>query len=197
MKSFIKYTSIVTLAVLMLSCAGDSQRSREVQYMGDTDMYNAVPYETYSTNPYFEDGISAQLPVEGTIARGKTVYDVPFSEEGYQYAKDSVKSPLWEKSATDSVAKISDKNMKQGKYLYGIYCASCHGTTGDGQGDLVKNEKFLGVPNYKDRDITEGSIYHVIMYGRNLMGSHASQLNDLERWQVTHYVEQLRNDLLK
>ena len=197
MKSFIKYTSIVTLALFMLSCAGDSQRTREVQYMGDTDMYDAVPYETYSTNPVFKDGISAQHPVDGTIARGKSTYEVPNSEIGYQYSKDSVRSPLWAKASIDSIAKISEKDMSQGKYLYGIYCATCHGTTGDGQGDLVKNEKFLGVPSYKDREITEGSIYHVIMYGRNLMGSHSSQLNDKERWQVTHYVEQLRKDLLK
>jgi len=29
------------------------------------------------------------------------------------------------------------------------------------------------------------------------MGSHASQLTVTERWQVVHYVEKLRNDLLK
>ena len=197
MKSLIKYTSIVALMVLMASCSGDSQRTRQVQYMGDTDMYNAVPYETYSTNPVFKDGISAQLPVEGTIARGKTTYDVSNSEAGYAYAKDSVYSPLWEKAPTDSIARISKKNMDQGKYLYGIYCASCHGGKGDGQGVLVQNEKFLGVPNYKDRVITEGSTYHVIMYGRGIMGSHSSQLNDKERWQVTAYVQQLRKDLLK
>ena len=74
--------------------------------------------------------------------------------------------------------------------------AVCHGDAGDGQGVLVKNEKFLGVPNYKDREITQGSIYHVIMHGRNLMGSHSSQLTDLERWQVTQYVEKLRADLI-
>jgi hypothetical protein len=45
---------------------------------------------------------------------------------------------------------------------------------GDGQGKLVQNGKFLGVPNYKDRAITEGSIYHVIYYGRNMMGPHAT-----------------------
>ena len=51
--------------------------------------------------------------------------------------------------------------------------------------------------NYKDRDITDGSTYHVIMYGRNMMGSHASQLNDKERWQVVQYVSKLREDLIK
>lgn len=197
MKSFIKHTAIVTLLVLISSCAGDGQRTREVQLMADTDMYVSVPYDTHTENPIFDNGTTAQLPVEGTIARGKTAYDVPNSEIGYQYAKDSVRSPLWEKVATDSVAKISQKDMDQGKYLYGIYCATCHGSAGDGQGDLVKNEKFLGIPSYKDRDITDGSIYHVLMYGRNLMGSHASLLNEKERWQVTHYVQELRKELLK
>ena len=151
-------------------------------------MYDAVPYEAYSADhPVFKDGMSAQAPVEGTIARGKVPYDFPNTEEGYQSAKDSLSSPI----------KATEANLKQGKYLFDMYCAICHGTKGDGQGTLVKREKFLGVPNYKDRAITEGSIYHVIMYGRNIMGSHASQLKDKERWQVALYVEKLRNDLLK
>ena len=192
-----KITSLLVLIIVMVSCTTD-RRYREVQYMGDTDMYNAVPYETYSADhPIFKNGMAAQSPVEGTIARGKVPYDYSNDEAGYQLAKDSLRSPLKVKGALDSISKVSETNLAQGKHLYAIYCATCHGTKGDGQGDLVKNEKFLGVPNYKDRDITEGNIYHVIMYGRNLMGSHASQLNEKERWQVTHYVEQLRNDLLK
>jgi len=196
MRSFIKIIALLVLIIVMASCTDN--RNRQVQYMSDTDMYNAVPYETYSADhEIFKDGMAAQTPVEGTIARGKVPYDYPNNEQGYESAKDSLRSPLKVKTALDSVFKVSEANIAQGKYLYGIYCATCHGLTGDGQGDLVKNEKFLGVPNYKDREITEGSIYHVIMYGRNLMGSHASQLNAEERWQVTHYVEQLRNDLLK
>ena len=88
----------------------------------------------------------ALTPVEGTMSRSRVVYDIPNSEEGYLFAKDSINSPI----------EINEKNLEQGKYLYGIYCAVCHGDKGDGQGTLVKNEKFLGVPNYKDRDITDG-----------------------------------------
>ena len=185
MKSFIKITSILVLILALASCT--NKRNRQVQYMGDTDMYVPVAYDTYSANPLLKDGMSAQLPVEGSIARGKVPYDYSNSEEGYLMAKDSLRSSI----------EVNDTNLAKGKYLYGIYCAICHGLTGDGQGDLVKNEKFLGVPNYKDREITEGSIYHVIMHGRNLMGSHSSQLRAEERWQVTQYVEQLRNELLK
>jgi hypothetical protein len=41
-----------------------------------------------------------------------------------------------------------------------IYCISCHGAAGDGMGVLVMRE--LGVPSYKDRVITEGSIFHIV-----------------------------------
>ena len=62
---------------------------------------------------------------------------------------------------------------------------------------LVKREKFLGIPKYNDpaRAITEGSIYHVLMYGKNNMGSHANQLDAKERWQVVQHVLKLKSEL--
>ena len=87
--------------------------------------------------------------------------------------------------------------LSKGKELYNIYCAVCHGSKGDGQGILMKREKFLGIPSYADREITEGSTYHVLMYGKNLMGSHASQVNAEERWQISQYVMSLREKLIK
>jgi mono/diheme cytochrome c family protein len=155
--------------------------------MAATDMYNAVGYETYATNPFFKNGIVAQKPVEGTIFRGEVPYEIPNTNEGYELAKATLKSPL----------EVNEKNLAKGKAMFTIYCISCHGAKGDGQGVLVQREKFLGVPRYKDRQITEGSIYHVIMYGRNLMGSHASQLTYKERWQIVQYVQKLREDSLK
>ena len=195
MKSFVKIISVVVLIVALSSC--QDKTKRQYQYMSDTDMYTSVAYDTYAADSVFKNGTSAQLPVEGTIARGNVPYDYANTQEGYILAKDSLHSPLKYKAPLDSIYRVSEANLAQGKYLYDIYCATCHGTKGDGQGPLVQNEKFLGIPNYKDRDITEGSIYHVIMRGRNLMGSHSSQLNTKERWQVVHYVEELRNDLLK
>lgn len=187
MKNLLHIAYVGLFVLLLTSCSDSKPTSRDAQYMGDTDMYIAVPYETYSSNPLFKDGLSSQKPVEGTIARGQVLYELPNSEAGYQMAKDSLQSPI----------EKNEKNLKSGDHLYTLYCAVCHGDKGDGMGVLVENEKILGVPNYKDREITEGSIYHVIMYGRNMMGSHASQLNDEERWQVVQYVESLRQDLLK
>ncbi len=187
MKNLIRLTYVSLTLLILSSCNSDNSQKRSIQYMSDTDMYTAVPYDTYSDNPYFKNGLSSQHPVVGTIARGQVVYDYPNSEEGYQMAKDSLHSAI----------DVNEKNLTNGKHLYTLYCAICHGDAGDGMGTLVKNEKILGVPNYKDREITDGSIYHVIMFGRNMMGSHASQLNDEERWQVVQYVSKLRTDLLK
>ena len=72
---------------------------------------------------------------------------------------------------------------------------TCHGASGDGVGKLVEREKFLGVPSYADRPITEGSVFHVITYGLNSMGSHANQLSAHERWLVVDYVLKLKSEL--
>jgi hypothetical protein len=58
-------------------------------------------------------------------------------------------------------------------------------------------EKILGVPSYAASrlpDITTGSMYHVIMHGKGIMGSHASQLTYDERWEIIRYVVKLRED---
>lgn len=183
MKNITKIVFALVALVTIVSC-GD-KRTRSVQYM--PDMYVAVPYEPNGVNGINDNINGSNLkPVEGTVARGQVPYDYPNTNEGYDAALKDLKSPL----------ENNDENLANGKVMYGIYCATCHGTKGDGNGVLAQREKFNGVPNYKDRAITEGSTYHVIMYGRNLMGSHASQLTVTERWQVVHYVEKLRNDLL-
>jgi mono/diheme cytochrome c family protein len=137
----------------------------------------------------FENGMASREPVKGTVPRGYVPFDIDNTVEGFDLAKATLKSPL------DSTQVSLDK----GGVLYNIYCAICHGNKGDGQGNLVKREKFLGVPSFDDagRAITEGSIYHTIHYGKNAMGSYANQLSIEERWQVVAYVLQLKADLEK
>lgn len=181
MKSLYKIVAVVGLSLMATSCFDKSKPN--YQFM--PNMYEAVPYETYSENNVFENGKEGQLPVAGTIKRGFVPFEIPNTTEGYAEAKANLKSSL------DSISIDSEK----GKELFDVYCAICHGKKGDGKGTLVKREKFLGVPNYKERDITEGSIYFVITYGLNSMGSHANQLSQEERWQVADYVLKLKSEL--
>ncbi|MCP2027046.1 cytochrome c553 [Flavobacterium sp. HSC-32F16] len=181
MKRIYKITLLVGITVLVSSCHNNS--APNYQYF--PNMYESVSYEPYAEAKIFKGGKEGQLPVEGTINRGFEPYEYENSTAGYELAKANLKSPL------DSV----EKNSGKGKELFEIYCISCHGATGNGKGKLVEREKFLGVPSYKDRDITEGSIFHVETYGLNAMGSHANQLSAHERWLVADYVLKLKSQL--
>ena len=183
MKQLIALSFSIMVALGLGSCQDPSKPN----YQYFPNMYEPVGYETYADSEAFANGVEAQLPAEGSIARGWEPYGYPDTNEGYEAAKVELNSPL----------VYDDLNLANGKELYGIYCAVCHGNKGDGQGILMTREKFLGIPSYADREITEGSIYHVLMYGKNAMGSHAGQVNATERWQIAQHVMELRSSLLK
>lgn len=176
---------IIIIALFFNSCKNNEYPNYE--YM--PNMYESTGYETYAENMLFENGQAALNPVDATIPRGHSLYQYEDSNSGYELAKNNLQNPL----------EDDEINMSKAKELYEIYCGVCHGNKGDGQGILMKREKILGIPSYADqgRDITEGSVYHVIYYGRNTMGSHANQLNENERWLVTSYVMKLKSDLKK
>ena len=181
MKSLYKIVAVVGLSFMATSCFDKAKPN----YQFFPNMYEAVSYETYSEHDVFKGGVEAQEPAKGSIKRGFVPYEIPNTPEGYALAKATLKSPL------DSLSINQDK----AKELYTIYCGICHGDKGDGKGNLVVKEKFLGVPSYKDREITDGSIFHVVTYGLNSMGSHANQLSQEERWQVADYVLKLKAGL--
>ena len=182
MKNFKLVIALVIVASIY-SC--NDKKTRQAQYM--PDMYESIPYKTDGAKGLGGNPVNRK-PVDGTLPRGGTpAYDIANTIEGYDQAKATLISPL----------EKSEKNLDNGKKMYTIYCVSCHGKKGDGNGYLSTSEKFAGIPNYKDRDITEGSIYHVLIHGKGVMGSHSSQLTYKERWQIIQYVEVLRADLLK
>jgi mono/diheme cytochrome c family protein len=183
MKSLINTFILVVIITSLFSC----QNKRKPNYQFFPNMYEPVGYEAYGEYDVFPNKQEALVPPEGTIARGHSLYSYANTNDGYNSALKNLKTDL----------SSSEIDLKRGKELYEIYCGICHGNKGAGQGKLVKREKILGVPSYADRPITTGSIYHVIYYGKNSMGSYANLLNEEERWQVTAYVEALRKELLK
>ena len=70
-------------------------------------MYEPVGYETYADTDAFANGIEAQIPVEGSIARGWEPYDYPDTNEGYEAAKADLISPI----------EITEETMANGKEL--------------------------------------------------------------------------------
>ncbi|AZQ42913.1 c-type cytochrome [Nonlabens ponticola] len=192
MRTYFKIALLACASFIIASCGGreaeksvNAKSNRSSQYF--PNMYEDVGYSTYSEGDVFPGNVEAQKPVEGTVSRGWMPYDYNDDNEGYASAKANLKNPV----------PLTEEHLTNGQVLYNLYCAICHGKNGNGVGHLVETEKILGVPSYDARPLTEGSIYHVLYYGINTMGSYASQTSIEERWEITHYVEALRADLLK
>ena len=151
------------------------------------EMVHSVAYDAHSENPNYSNGYTNQLPVEGAVAVGKYTYPLPNTAEGYERAATEIH---------DSFNFTEDEISKSGKMLYLRYCAICHGEKGDGQGHLVEIDKFPPPPSYFSDDLMskpEGQRYHTVMYGKGMMGSHASQLDHKERWLVLSYVKSMQD----
>lgn len=186
MKNIFKIAIVLIAIVSLGSCKEDNKPN--YQYM--PNMYESAGYETYGDYEIFETvtgGSSAMKPANGSIARGWMPYEIDNTPEGKEFAKASLKNKLPFTAETEA----------KGQELYEIYCGICHGKKGDGQGNLAKRDKIAGVPAYNDegRAITEGSVYHVMYYGINTMGSYASQMTEEEMWMVDHYVMSLKDQL--
>ena len=96
---------------------------------------------------------------------------------------------------------ITEEGMIRGANIYNIFCAICHGMSGNGLGYLYDEEQNpqakypLAPANFlRDEFITasNGRYYHAIMYGYNAMGAYADKMNYEERWQVIHYIRSLQ-----
>ena len=184
----IKFAVSAAFAGLLMagftSCGKKDPNSPGVEFM--PDMYRSPSMEYYGTNVVNGDTIlEAMLPVKGTVARGFLPYAYPNTNEGYEAAGLNLKNPL--------PASQREQWEKEGEVLYGKFCIHCHGATGAGDGKV--GAKLPGPPpayNGPLKNLPEGKIFHSITYGKNSMGSHASQLTQEERWKLVYFVQKLQ-----
>jgi mono/diheme cytochrome c family protein len=186
-----KKTIYIALAIgatvsLLSSCIKSNPDSPGFEFM--PDMYRSPGPETNGIymSAATQDSLSNRIPVKGSIPRNFTVFPYENTPLGDSLATRFWKSPL----------PHGDNIEEQGKLLYERYCIVCHGKAGDGNGTIVENGKYPNQPpnyqtKYKEGLLTDGHVYHVVSYGKGVMGSHASQLSPEERWQVIQYVQRL------
>ncbi len=202
MKNIVKITTILGISVIALNSCGPKDNPPLVYF---PDMYFPVAYDPmlktqseadgYYVNkeneiPAFANNYGSTLlsPVEGTVPQNK---EGLLPEEKYPKNAEEY-TALYDASKAVTISPLDPKNqakdLERGKKMFELTCAACHGVGGDGQGDIVKSGAYSGVPAYKDRQITVGSVHYVITNGRNLMGSFAGQLTPADRWRVAMYV---------
>jgi len=183
----VKAGLVVVAAVALFSCG--TRRSPGRAYM--PDMTYSVAYETYApAQSRLEASAKAKnelvpfysgMPVPGTIARGEMLPLHMSSNRDSAASAAGIKNPL----------DLATVNLKEAERLYLINCAICHGQNLDGNGPLYKGGEgpFGAAPaNLVNSVMTEGSMFHVATYGKGQMGSYASQLTTLQRWEVIAYI---------
>lgn len=208
----ISFLSLAALIVMLSGCQSkDNFTGRE--YM--PDMAHSIAYEANQNTYYqfnhwgskedYNSFVQPRRPQTGTVAYGRTkivdslkndltypVYAFANNEDERKKATEMIVSnPLKPRN----IAEL-ESQLAHGKELYEIYCSSCHGKAGDGNGKLHESGVYLAKPaNFMSDDLinsNNGRYYHAIMYGKNVMLSHADKLSHDERWKVIHYIRSLQ-----
>lgn len=181
--------AFVFIAVVVAVASCSNNRKPGSVYM--PDMAYSRAYETNSENDIFPDKQTNRTPVSGTITRDQLL---PF-----RIAKDQgsdTSNFARARMVQNPLAALNAADMKEAERLYLVYCGICHGTKLDGNGPLWKDGDgpFPAAPkNLLDPTIVsqgDGQLFYTITYGKNMMGSYASQLNPKQRWMVIDYIRE-------
>ena len=194
-----KKNNIITVLVLVLAAAAvitscDSKRQPGKIYMPDMAYSRAI--ETYAplSDTVFTDEVSNagheifynRQPVAGTIPLGELyAYTLPNDSNGYKMSA-AIKSPL---------GPLTKSELTETGRLFNINCAICHGVDGKANGPLATSGKIGGVANLTTDayiKMADGTMYHTLNYGKNNMGSYASQLSRKQRWMIVQYIRSLQ-----
>jgi len=213
--------AIAAVSTLILGSCGGDPDSPGLEYMPDMYRSPAIePYVDYGhikerQNPELKERMSAMTPPNGTVPyygtdsaevalmlpykhKANNAFKVTHGMYDEELAPDSVdtyalaatdKNPLALPSEADST--VYKAFWKDAEKLFVANCAHCHGAKGDGNGKMMTNETYVGVPNYKDVAATEGQMFYSIYYGKGAMGSHRSIINKKEIWTLVHYIQRL------
>jgi mono/diheme cytochrome c family protein len=120
------------------------------------------------------------VPVQGTVAPGFLVSRQPLP------------------ATIDSMAALANpiaadaRSLDNGRKLFQINCAVCHGTVGQGNGRAVMyGMAGISLVNDRARGLSDGYIWGMMRNGRGLMPTY-NRIEELERWDVVNYVRGLQ-----
>lgn len=182
--SFFKSSFILALALVFISCRGEKFDQEPIH--PNMNMDQQERFEAQEQNTFFEDGRSMRMPVEGTVARGNLREDQAF----YQGINED------SSFVEDIPVNVTKAFLKRGQKQYDIYCAACHGATGDGQGIIMTGGYgYVPAPSYhldRLRNIEDGYLYSTIANGIRNMPSYAQQVEVEDRWAIVAYIRALQ-----
>jgi len=213
---------MVFMVVSLAGFRGDISRKPPLEIFADMDRQPKLrPLEP---NSFFENGMSSQPLVAGTVRRsepivlagGEKVY--PFQKNHHvntgfakgtntvtitQFKKDNPDKPLPSNFFESSIPVSVTKNlMKRGQERFNISCLPCHGGQGDGNG-VVKFFGFSAIKDLHDPSVVklnDGQLFRVITVGsqegNGLMKGYGTSLSVTDRWAIVAYLRALQTSRL-
>jgi mono/diheme cytochrome c family protein len=156
------------------------------------DMDSQPKYKAQTASPLFRDGRSNRPQVPGTVARGRLQDD----EHLYLGKIEG----QWARTFPRSVPLTMD-TMRRGRERFDVYCATCHGLTGDGNGMIALRALKRSEPNWVPplqlyaesvRQQPVGQIFNSITNGVRTMPSYRAQIPAEDRWAIVLYLQALQ-----
>ena len=147
------------------------------------DMHDAPRFDPLEATTLFHTNASAQPIVAGTVARGQLNAD-ELLHTGKIDGKDADVFPF----------PITRADLDRGEERFNIYCAPCHGRTGEGNG-MVVQRGYRQAANYhidRLRTIPVGYLVDVITNGFGAMPDYRAQIPAEDRWRIVAYVRALQ-----
>ena len=155
------------------------------------DMDAQDKFMSQQTNSLYVDGRSMRLPVANTLA----VEDV----------RDSVLATgkMDNEWITVLPVAVTDELMHRGQQRYNVYCAPCHGLSGQGNGPIAQRADQLAetesttwippTPYHSDtvRQRPLGHLFNTISNGIRTMPSYRAQIVVEDRWAIVAYLQAL------
>ncbi len=170
---FIRHSSVL----LLLSSLAFTSGCRR-------DMFNQPSSKPLEQSDFFQDNHMASRPIPAnTVARGHL-------DEDQRFYRGKIGTNL----ITKLPVPLTHELLERGRERYDIYCAVCHGRTGEGNGMIVQRG-FPPPPSYhidRLRQAPIGHFYNVITEGYGIMYSYAERVEPADRWAIAAYIRALQ-----
>ncbi len=189
---------LLVLVALSLIPIGMVYKSRATRGRTDTriqvvyDMDQQFSFKAQQENPFFADGMAMRGQPEGTVARGF------LRENPVLFTGTTDGDTMW---VANSPVAVTNEVMDRGQERFNIFCAPCHGVSGNGNGPVDVRAAALGegtwatptdLANQAVVDQPAGKIYNTIKNGIRNMPAYGAQISAEDRWAIVSYVRAIQ-----
>ncbi len=181
----ISFLALLLVTVAILGVRG--QLSSRPPLWIFPDMQDQPKYKPQTPSGFFADGrVERPIPA-GVVAWGRSTGrpdETMLPSDASQFAMQTI--PL----------KLDSVLLRRGQRQFNIYCAVCHGGTGDGKG-ITTNVRYgmTNPPTYHQdrlRQVADGYVFQVITEGKNTMGPYGERIHPADRWAIVAYLRALQ-----